>query len=273
MLPLISPEAFITFSFIFARPQSWGFFFAVMALGKICLFRLLLRRGNQPRNHLKALFFIMIFLAVSSLVAQDRLPDKLPATPAIPSIDKYMLVKENDKFIPAYWLGTKYKGKTIQEPINIIILDSVSKTEIEAKNKLLNACKDAGFPQRKGHSSGYFAMIDGKVIAQFEQKESYAFSDAASEFNNDHGRIFGPYIFQGKYYYVAAFSREEVTPLKKVRHQYNSFNHARDRFSELMDEKTSYKKVRFVNLDNAIIGPSKFTTGDHDGIAVMLELK
>ncbi len=215
---------------------------------------------------LKAIFFIMIFLAVffsSSLVAEDKLPP----------IDKFMLTKENDKFIPAYWLGTKYKGKTLQEPINIIILDGVSKTELEANNKLLNACKAAGFPQRKGHSSGYFAMIDGVRIGQFEPKESHAFSDAPYELDNDHGRIFGPYLFQGKYFYVAAFSREVVAPLKKVKHRYSSFNHARDRFSEAMDEKTSFKKVRFVNLDNAIIGSSEFTTGDHDGIAVMLELQ
>lgn len=218
-------------------------------------------------SQLKKLLFLIICFAVAPIVAEDGPISHF----ALPSIEKYMLVKKNDKYIPANWLGARYKGKDLQEPINIIILDSFSKSNAEAQSKLLKACKDAGFPLRKGHSSGYFAMIDGKIIEQFEPKNSYAFSDAVYEFNNNHGRIFGPYFFQEKYYYVAAFSREDVVPLKKIKHQYQSFNRARDRFSELMDEKTPYKKIRFVNLQNAIVGSSELTTGDHDGIAVMLE--
>lgn len=212
---------------------------------------------------MKRLLCLIVALCFSSLWAQENLPP----------IDKYMLVKENNKLVPAHWLGAKYLGKTLQEPINIVIVDALSKTEDEAKNKLLSACEKAGFPLRMGHSSGYFTTIDGKTISQFDPKPTHAFSDAPFELNNNHGRIFGPFSFKGKLYFVAAFSRENVAPLKKVKHQYNSFNYARDRFAEALDEKTSYQKIRFVNLENAILQSNELTTGDHDGIAVVLELK
>jgi hypothetical protein len=88
--------------------------------------------------------------------------------------------------------------------------------------------------------------------------------------NNNHGRVFGPYITLGKAIFTAAFSREEIDPLEKVKHGYNSFNRARDSFAEAMDRHTCFKIKKFINLENVFIADPNITTGDHDGIAVLL---
>jgi hypothetical protein len=37
-----------------------------------------------------------------------------------------------------------------------------------------------------------------------------------------------------------------------------------------MDRKTCFKIRKFINLGNVFIGDPKITTGDHDGMAVLL---
>lgn len=88
--------------------------------------------------------------------------------------------------------------------------------------------------------------------------------------NNDHGRIFGPYLHEGAYLFVGAFSREKVTPLSKIKHEFVSFNQARDDFAGNMDKRTKYRISGYVNLSNVIVDDAKITTGDHDGIAVSI---
>jgi hypothetical protein len=48
---------------------------------------------------------------------------------------------------------------------------------------------------------------------------------------------------------------------------------ARDDFTQNLDRQTAYKLSAFVNMDNAIIKDRYVTTGDHDGIAVLVEAK
>ena len=90
------------------------------------------------------------------------------------------------------------------------------------------------------------------------------------ELSNNHGRIFGPYALEKGYLFTAAFSREEVDPIRDPPHQYGSFNRARDDFTQRLDLHTDFKVGAFVNLGNALIGDPKLTTGDHDGIAVVV---
>jgi hypothetical protein len=70
--------------------------------------------------------------------------------------------------------------------------------------------------------------------------------------------------------FIGAFSRESVDPLGKIRHRYVSFNQARDDLSQRLDMKTNYKIKAFLELDNALINDPTVTSGDHDGIAVLV---
>ena len=76
--------------------------------------------------------------------------------------------------------------------------------------------------------------------------------------------------WKGFYLFTGAFSRETVDVASKVKHHFNSFNRARDAFAKRMSEKAQYRVLSFADLGNAICGDPTLTTGDHDGMAVVL---
>jgi hypothetical protein len=199
-------------------------------------------------------------------------PDEVHLAKDMPSIHslaigKWMIAPDKR---PARWLDSKYFGKSLREPINIIIVDERTSDPGEAKKNLYLACLSAGFEARRGHSGGYSAFIAGRRYPQLPSEKDHAFSSAPYEFNNNHGRVFGPHFSSGKTIFTAAFSREEIDPLDKVKHGFNSFNRARDHFAFEMDRQTCFKIKKFINLENVFIGDPLITTGDHDGIAVLL---
>lgn len=187
----------------------------------------------------------------------------------MPAIGKWMLTPAA---LPADWLGQKYRNMDMREPINIIMIDEVSASPEEAIKRLDESCSQGGYPARYGHSSGYLAFIGGKLYDQIPQKKNSAFSNGSFLFPNNHGRIFGPCFFEGKYYFTAAFSREVVNVLA-FKHIYSSFTKARDTFATDMVERSGYKACGKVNLTNVSSDASKWTTGDHDGFALVLVLQ
>lgn len=203
--------------------------------------------------------------------AEDREAATDVITPAgLPSLGKWMLAPDA---APARWLNEIYYGKRLREPINIILRDHFATSATEATNRLLRALTTAGFPLRFGHSHGYTALIDGECHGQVTSGHFTAFSDEPFELTNNHGRIFGPHLYQGDYIWTAAFSRERLEPLAKVKHEYVSFNQARDTLALKLALMTNFKRVRFVALDNALLKNPTLTTGDHDGMAVLLDAR
>ena len=194
--------------------------------------------------------------------------DDIARPTGLPEMGKWMY---DPTGVPAHWLGGSYEGKRLREPINVIITDKVASSPDDAVERLSRAVAVASYPSRFGHSSGYQAYIGGKVFGQIEKEREHAFSDEVFELTNDHGRIFGPYPFNGGYLFVGAFSREKVDPLARPGHRYVSFNEARDRFTQSLDAKTPYRVKAFVPLGNALIADPEVTTGDHDGVAVLVE--
>jgi hypothetical protein len=189
------------------------------------------------------------------------------APPGLPEIGKWMLTAQGT---PSDWLGERYEGKGLREPINVIILDEGAGSPEEAKSRLLAAAALAGYPVRFGHSTGYQGFIGGQLYAQLPQGRDDALSNDVFEINNNHGRIFGPHPVGRIHVFVAAFSREEVDPFRPPRHLFASFNRARDSFTQSLDRSTAYKVSGFVNLNNALVNDPNLTTGDHDGIAVLV---
>ena len=196
--------------------------------------------------------------------------------------ERYKMIRFSEDAPPLYpwllksdstrsdWLGIRYDGKILHEPMNILICDQVSDSPDNAAAKLFNACEKAGYPLRQGHSSGYLAFVDGRYLHQDPSIKDHAFSDRLYLENNNHGRIFGPVRYKNKFWFVAAFSREKVH-VDPVGHYYDSFNQARDNFAWKLDAVGDYKVRKFVDLDNDIIDSCTKCSGDHDGIAVYLE--
>lgn len=193
---------------------------------------------------------------------------KIYAVQDLPPIYPWML---RQNLLRADWLGQRYRDKTLYEPINIIIRDSSADSGKEAEEQLMSACRHAKFLYRFGHSSDYLAVIDGQAVSPFPGRRRYSFSDRPFETNNNHGRIFGPVLYRGKYYFVGAFSREKVRVAPPVTHKYVSFNQARDAFAWSLDWGGYYKITGFVPLGNAIAASTQAWTGDHDGTAILLD--
>ena len=184
-----------------------------------------------------------------------------------PELGKCMI---NERYEPANWLDHKLDGKLIQEPINIVIIDYVSRSSGEAVKRLLEACKRSGFQIYGGHSAEYMGYIDGNFYNQLPEGFGKAFSDSKFNSNNDHGRIFGPCLYNNVYYFTGAFSREDFI---KGSHRYDSFIKAREVFAKAMDKRSGYQIKDKVNLDNKLINDPVFTSGDHDGQAAVLVIK
>jgi hypothetical protein len=184
-----------------------------------------------------------------------------------PSIGKWMISPE---MTYASWLGATYEGKKLREPINVVIIDAFAKSPEDAMDRFLGSCSKAGFHSRPGHSGGYFGWLGDWLYSQIPFKKHHAIADEPFEFHNNHGRFFGPCFWAGRYFFIGALSREKMDPATKAEHVYVSFNQARDRFAFRLMEKAGFKITAFLGLDNALLDDPGVSTGDHDGVAVVL---
>jgi hypothetical protein len=186
-----------------------------------------------------------------------------------PAISKWLYQDDLQK---AHWLGLKWEGKNLIEPINVIFIDSLSKSMAASADELYRNLKKAGYTDKPHHSSGYIGYLDGRFYPQLPRQRHHAFSNEPAELNNNHGRIFGPCRFEGKYFYIAAFSREKIDPVSRIMHHFGSFDRARDELAQNLNKKSAFKIVGFIGLDNALFNDPQNTTADHDGMAVILKL-
>ena len=217
---------------------------------------------------------VVVCVALTGGMTFEARPQQRPdidvATPeGLPAIGRWMLTAQS---VPSDWLGEIYEGRNLREPINVIIVDEGASSADDTKARLLAAAARAGYPIRFGHSTGYQGFIGGQLYAQLPQGRDDAFSNDIFEVSNNHGRIFGPHQFGQGYLFAGAFSREEIDPIRDPPHSYGSFNRARDDFTQRLNRSTDFKVSRFVDLGNALIGDPKLTTGDHDGIAVVVRV-
>jgi hypothetical protein len=185
----------------------------------------------------------------------------------LPAIGDWLMDKRCQ---PAHWLGRKYKGKKLIEPINIIILDKYSKTSKAAIEKLVSECKKIGYEYRHGHSSGYWGSIDNVLYPQIPNDKKMAFSNRIYLLVNNHGRIVGPRYFNKEYVFIGAFSRESFTLFHIIPHGFVSFNIARNDFCNKMNKSNGYKIIGAYELKN-VLKDAEFTTADHDGKLTVLE--
>jgi hypothetical protein len=190
------------------------------------------------------------------------------ARPAgLPEIGLWMLAPD---FTYAHWLGARFEGKKLREPINVVITDAYARDAGEAVTRLLGFSARAGFRSRGGHSSGYFGWISGRLYPQLPSQRNHCLADEPFEINNNHGRLFGPARWKSGFLFLGAFSREKISPLRRAKHGYVSFARARDAFARGLIEKAGFTFRENIHLGNALLGDPGLSTGDHDGFAVWL---
>jgi hypothetical protein len=170
--------------------------------------------------------------------------------------------------------GQLYDGKTLLEPVNVIIVDPKAKNAFQATWRLNIAMRRAGFPSQGIHSSGFKGIINGKTYGQQPSGFLQGYSNAFFLATNDHGRIFGPAPVQtsGGYVWSGTFSTEEWgTYNGRPAHIYVSSNDARAALAAALVASGQATSGDTVALDNEY-NTDTTTTGDHDGDAVVLIL-
>jgi hypothetical protein len=219
---------------------------------------------------------VLLLAASASRIPAPQIPDPSSFRPqagetahpmGLPEIGKWMVEPDLGY---AHWLGESYEGKRLREPINIIITDAYAEDAGQAVERLLAFCAKAGFKSRLGHSSGYFGWIDGRLYPQVPSQRHHCLADEPFEVNNNHGRFFGPARWERGFVFLGALSREKVTPFSRLKHEYVSFDRARDAFAAALVEKAGFSLRDDLLLKNAILGDRETGTGDHDGVAVWL---
>jgi len=209
------------------------------------------------------LTFLLLFIFFGFLIAKGQNNNQ---DIKLPSIGKWLTRPDGE---PANWMGKKYQNKELREPINIVIVDEHSTSREQAIAKLMNECKRHGYKEKMGHSSGYFGEIDSTLFPEIPNQKKKAFANKTFIKTNNHGRIMGPDYYDGKYVFVASFSRESFKLLDRVHHIFRSFTIARNDFCNKLTKGNTYKVVGQYYLGNEI-NSKEMTTGDHDGEAILL---
>jgi len=187
-------------------------------------------------------------------------------------IGKWMLESNGD--ISDYG-GQPYTGRTLLEPVNVIIVDPTSTSKAEATQRLNAAMFWSGFPAQPVHSTGFQGTIDDVTYGQQPTGLLSGYSDNLFILPNDHGRIFGPDPVETSSGYVwsGAFSTEQLGIYNLLpTHTYVSSDMARAALAMRLILSGQATFVAMVPLDNAV-NTATTTTGDHDGYAVVLQLK
>jgi hypothetical protein len=200
-------------------------------------------------------------------------PDPADQVPtAYGDIGKWML--QSDGQI-SDWGGQPYDGKTLLEPVNVIIVDPTSTSPAQATVKLNAAMFWAGFPAQPIHSGGFEGTIDDVTYGQRPVLPLLGYSNNFFLLTNDHGRIFGPDPVETSagYVWTGSFSTEEFVIYNSLpAHAYVSSHTARAALAMalIMSGQATYGGT--VPLDNSY-NTATTTTGDHDGYAVALVLR
>ena len=227
---------------------------------------------------MRKLLAVMGLLLASLLLTYGVLWLATPVSQTLPTVEQTHLPEGlqigrwllTGREVPANWLGQKFQGKMMREPINLILVDEVAATPDAAVQYLLESCEAIGYLSRPGHSSDYRGQIGNVIYSQLPRQQNHAFSNAMYILPNNHGRIFGPHFFAGYYYFSGALSREAINLFAEVRHVYASFEMAKQDFAARMQASGRYFVVGAIAMENVFLPSESMTTGDHDGTAVLL---
>ena len=227
---------------------------------------------------MRKLLAVMGLLLASLLLTYGVLWLATPVSQTLPTVEQTHLPEGlqigrwllTGREVPANWLGQKFQGKMMREPINVILVDEVAATPDAAVQYLLESCEAIGYLSRPGHSSDYRGQIGNVIYSQLPRQQNHAFSNAMYILPNNHGRIFGPHFFAGYYYFSGALSREAINLFAEVRHVYASFEMAKQDFAARMQAGGRYSVAGAVAMENVFLPSESMTTGDHDGTAVLL---
>lgn len=240
-----------------------------VVLGALQLIRREIESATSPTKPAAAVATVQPYAAAP--VAAPGVPRPTDVAHTVYGDIGAWLLQPNGKI--ASYGGVRHGGKTVLEPVNVIILDPTSKSSAESAARLDAAMTRAGFPAQPIHSTGFSGIVNGAVYGQKPTGFLQAFSDNFFLAPNDHGRMFGaaPAANGAGYVWSGAFSAERLNPANPFTHEYVSSDTARAALARRLVASGAATVVGVVPLGNAY-DDATLTTGDHDGYAVVLQL-
>lgn len=175
----------------------------------------------------------------------------------------------------ANWIGRPLQGRTLYEPVNVVLVDRSSTSEVQARDNLIATLGKAGFPNYLAHSStGYSGILGDSVYGQYPNGLMQVFSNGPFYVTNDHGRVFGPSptaLPDGSgYLWSMSISRETGYLDGRPRHEYATFEGAEADLAQGL-RGAGVVQLPSINLDNVYNTPT-ITTGDNDGNASVFDI-
>ncbi|SHU90302.1 Uncharacterised protein [Mycobacteroides abscessus subsp. abscessus] len=175
----------------------------------------------------------------------------------------------------ANWIGRPLQGRTLYEPVNVVLVDRSSTSEVQARDNLIATLGKAGFPNYLAHSStGYSGTLGDSVYGQYPNGLMQVFSNGPFYVTNDHGRVFGPSptaLPDGSgYLWSMSISRETGYLDGRPRHEYATFEGAEADLAQGL-RGAGVVQLPSINLDNVYNTPT-ITTGDNDGNASVFDI-
>lgn len=212
---------------------------------------------------------------VTTTTATNTLQPPTPADAAetpYGQIGKWMI---NSGGRVANWVGLPLQGRTLYEPVNVVLVDRSSTSEAQARDNLVATLSKAGFPNYLAHSTtGYSGILGDSVYGQYPNGLMQVFSNGPFYVTNDHGRVFGPSptaLPDGSgYLWSMAISRETGYVQGLPIHRYVTFEGAEADLAQGL-RGAGVVQLPSINLDNVYNTPT-ITTGDNDGNASVFDI-
>ncbi|WP_291430989.1 hypothetical protein [Deinococcus sp.] len=177
----------------------------------------------------------------------------------------------------AVWNGEPYRGRTLREPINLVLIDRFARTPEQATARMNAALAAAGFTPTDGFGNGqagYHALLNGELRAQHPAVPGQAYSDGPATAYTHHGLTFGPYRVGSSFVFTGAFNGADHRPSLAGESDtgtqvFNNYMVARESLAAALDRSSVFHKKGYFDL-HAIIDTPTETTADSDGCAVVL---
>ena len=225
----------------------------------------------------------------ASTPAQPLTPTPLPSTPLISATGQPIRMALTPTFAdqpgdvfrgmeqvgdPGLWVlrgrtradvdGLKVEGRSLREPVNVVLIDLFAKTPQDALLRATAALDAVGLKPSDRYTHGYQAYLSGTF--QPEVPAGQVFARGIGSAREERLRLFGPWKSGDGYVFLAGIAAQNVTGQGRT---FSDFMVTREATADALSSRTAFKKKGYVDLLSKV-DTARETTADHDGCAVVL---
>ncbi|WP_339095218.1 hypothetical protein WDJ50_11495 [Deinococcus sp. VB142] len=159
--------------------------------------------------------------------------------------------------------GLKVQGRSLREPVNVVMVDLFAKSPQEALLRVTSALDRVGLNPADGYTHGYQAYLNGDFAPEVPAGQTFARGLGTAR--EERLRLFGPWKYGEGYVFLAGIAAQNVTGQGR---SFSDFMVTREDLAEQLNTRTPFRKKGYVDLLSKVDTPRE-TTADHDGCAVV----